>query len=50
MRAQVQRFLDESGANYFVGTFAFGNLTTEQVLNSLRLFAREVIPAVTPSF
>ena len=48
VRAQVQRFLDESGANYFVGTFAFGNLTTEQVLRSLRLFADEVMPAVTP--
>jgi alkanesulfonate monooxygenase SsuD/methylene tetrahydromethanopterin reductase-like flavin-dependent oxidoreductase (luciferase family) len=47
VRQQVQAFLDESGANYFVGTFAFGNLTTEQVLNSLRLFSREVMPAVS---
>jgi alkanesulfonate monooxygenase SsuD/methylene tetrahydromethanopterin reductase-like flavin-dependent oxidoreductase (luciferase family) len=47
VRKQVQGFLDESGANYFVGTFAFGNLTTDQILNSLRLFSREVMPAVT---
>jgi alkanesulfonate monooxygenase SsuD/methylene tetrahydromethanopterin reductase-like flavin-dependent oxidoreductase (luciferase family) len=46
VRRQVQRFLDESGANYFVGTFAFGNLTTDQLLNSLRLFCSEVMPAV----
>jgi alkanesulfonate monooxygenase SsuD/methylene tetrahydromethanopterin reductase-like flavin-dependent oxidoreductase (luciferase family) len=47
VRSQVQAFLDESGANYFVGTFAFGNLTTAQVLNSLRLFSREVMPTVS---
>jgi alkanesulfonate monooxygenase SsuD/methylene tetrahydromethanopterin reductase-like flavin-dependent oxidoreductase (luciferase family) len=47
VRARVQRFVDESGANYFVGTFAFGNLTTDQVLRSLRLFAAEVMPAVS---
>lgn len=47
VREQVQRFLDESGANYFVGTFAFGNLSTEHVLRSMRLFAQEVMPAVS---
>jgi len=47
VRRRVQDFLDASGANYFVGTFAFGNLTTEQVLRSLRLFAEEVMPAIS---
>ena len=47
VRKQVQGFLDESGANYFVGSFAFGNLSTEQILQSIKLFAAEVMPAVT---
>jgi hypothetical protein len=34
-----------TGANYFVGSFFFGTLTTEQTLRSLRLFAEEVMPA-----
>jgi alkanesulfonate monooxygenase SsuD/methylene tetrahydromethanopterin reductase-like flavin-dependent oxidoreductase (luciferase family) len=46
VRQQVQAFLDGTHINYFVGTFAFGSLTTEQVLRSLRLFAREVMPAL----
>jgi alkanesulfonate monooxygenase SsuD/methylene tetrahydromethanopterin reductase-like flavin-dependent oxidoreductase (luciferase family) len=50
VRAQVQHFLDESGANYFVGTFAFGGLTTEQVLSSMRLFIDEVMPTVKLRF
>jgi hypothetical protein len=35
-----------TGTNYFVGTFSFGSLSTEQTLNSLRLFAEEVMPWV----
>lgn len=46
VRAQVQAFLDDTQINYFVATFAFGSLTTEQVLRSLRLFAEEVMPAL----
>lgn len=49
VRQQVQRFVEVTGANYFVGTFAFGNLTTDEVLASLRLFAEEVMPAVRPA-
>jgi alkanesulfonate monooxygenase SsuD/methylene tetrahydromethanopterin reductase-like flavin-dependent oxidoreductase (luciferase family) len=49
VRAQVQQFFDATGANYFVGVFAYGNLTTDQVLNSMRLFAHEVIPNVRPA-
>ncbi len=47
VRQQVQHFVDASGANYFVGTFAFGGLTTEQVLHSIKLFGDEVMPNVT---
>ena len=46
VRQKVQAFLNGTGINYFVGTFAFGSLTTEQVLRSLRLFTREVMPAL----
>ena len=49
VRDQVQAFVDQSGANYFVGTFAFGSLTTDQVLRSLRLFGDEVMPTVKPA-
>lgn len=38
--------LTEAGANYFVGQFAFGDLTTEEVLNNVDLFVREVMPAL----
>ncbi|HEY7063150.1 MAG TPA: LLM class flavin-dependent oxidoreductase [Chloroflexota bacterium] len=46
VRALVQECLDATGVNYFVPSFTWGNLTTEQVLRSLDLFAREVMPAV----
>ena len=49
VREKVQAFIDVSGANYFVGTFAFGNLTTGQVLNSMKLFTGEVMPNVKPA-
>ncbi|HLF71140.1 MAG TPA: LLM class flavin-dependent oxidoreductase, partial [Dehalococcoidia bacterium] len=49
VRLMVQDFVDRTGANYFVGTFAFGNLTTEQILSSMRLFAEAVMPAITPA-
>src|SRR5690606_1196836 len=49
VRSQVQAFVQDTGINYFVGTFAFGSLATEDVLRSLGLFAREVMPALEPS-
>jgi alkanesulfonate monooxygenase SsuD/methylene tetrahydromethanopterin reductase-like flavin-dependent oxidoreductase (luciferase family) len=49
VRAKVQEFIDVTGANYFVGTFAFGSLSAKQMLNSMRLFAEEVITAVKPA-
>lgn len=44
VRQEVRRHLEITGANYFVGSFAFGSLSTEQALNSVRLFADEVMP------
>jgi len=49
VRRKVQDFVDQTGVNYFVGTFAYGNLTTDQVLSSIGLFAKEVMPAITPA-
>ena len=45
VRSQVKEHLDITGSNYFVGSFFFGTLTLEQTMNSLRLFAQEVMPA-----
>ena len=42
---EVGKHLEITGSNYFVASFAFGNLTTEQAMNSMRLFAKEVMPA-----
>jgi alkanesulfonate monooxygenase SsuD/methylene tetrahydromethanopterin reductase-like flavin-dependent oxidoreductase (luciferase family) len=44
----VAAFLREqhaaTGSNYCIGQFAFGNLTLEETLRSIDLFAREVMP------
>jgi alkanesulfonate monooxygenase SsuD/methylene tetrahydromethanopterin reductase-like flavin-dependent oxidoreductase (luciferase family) len=36
--------MTESGANYVVGQFAFGDLTLSEILRSLELFTRHVMP------
>ena len=36
--------LSITGSNYFVGSFFFGTLSAEQTLNSLQLFAEQVMP------
>jgi hypothetical protein len=38
--------LDETRCNYLVGQFAFGDLTLEESLRSIGLFAGEVMPAL----
>jgi len=45
VRAFVQSELEASGADYFVGQFAFGNLPPEEAQKSVALFAREVMPS-----
>jgi alkanesulfonate monooxygenase SsuD/methylene tetrahydromethanopterin reductase-like flavin-dependent oxidoreductase (luciferase family) len=49
VRAYVQRYAAESGMNYFVGAFQWGDLTHDEARRSLQLFAGEVMPAVRPS-
>jgi alkanesulfonate monooxygenase SsuD/methylene tetrahydromethanopterin reductase-like flavin-dependent oxidoreductase (luciferase family) len=44
--AFLRRELGETGANYCVGQFAFGDLTLDETLRSIDLFAREVMPAL----
>jgi alkanesulfonate monooxygenase SsuD/methylene tetrahydromethanopterin reductase-like flavin-dependent oxidoreductase (luciferase family) len=42
----IRRQMADSGADYFVGQFAFGDLTLKETLHSIELFAREVMPAL----
>jgi len=44
VREQIARLLEVSGCNYVIGAFAWGNLSHEQTLRSLRLFTAEVMP------
>lgn len=50
VRARIEEQVQVTGCNYFLGAFAFGTLSTEQILNSLRLFAEEVMPAFRPAY
>ncbi len=47
VRATLQQYLDQTGANYLAGCFSFGTLTDEQVLRSLELFTTQVRPRLT---
>lgn len=45
--AAAREYMDEylaSGANYFVCSFQWGDLTPEQAMRSIELFAKEVMP------
>jgi alkanesulfonate monooxygenase SsuD/methylene tetrahydromethanopterin reductase-like flavin-dependent oxidoreductase (luciferase family) len=44
IRERVRRMTEEAGANYFISQFSFGDLSQEEVLHSVSLFAREMIP------
>ncbi|MBT5774625.1 MAG: hypothetical protein HOH95_09670, partial [Dehalococcoidia bacterium] len=44
VREYVGRYVEESGANYFVGAFQWGNLTHSEASKSLRLFSEQVMP------
>ena len=41
--------LAETGCNYVVGQFAFGDLTRDECLRSIGLFANGVMPALRAS-
>ena len=45
VRQQIQAMVDESGINYVIGVFAFGDLPFQRVATSMHLFAQEVMPA-----
>ena len=40
------QFMEGCGGNYFGGVFAWGSLTDDQVMRSLDLFTRDVLPAL----
>src|SRR5262249_9184217 len=46
IRARLQEIMDLTGCHYFAGLFAWGSLATERIMNSLRLFTDEVMPAI----
>ena len=46
----VQEQMRATGANYFVGQFAFGDLTQEETLLSIALFSQEVMPRLANGF
>ena len=46
VRERLERYVKESGANYCIGAFSWGNFTPQQVQTSLGLFASEVMPAL----
>ena len=45
VREQIVRLVENSGCDYVICSFAWGSLPYEQALRSLRLFARDVMPA-----
>jgi hypothetical protein len=42
----IKSQMAEAGTNYFVAQFAFGDLTLSEVLRTVDLFAREVMPVL----
>ena len=44
VRGQVKAFAEESGMNYFVGAFQWGDLSDAEAAHSLELFATKVMP------
>jgi alkanesulfonate monooxygenase SsuD/methylene tetrahydromethanopterin reductase-like flavin-dependent oxidoreductase (luciferase family) len=47
VEAAIRRQLDDSGSNYLVGRFAFGNLSYEAISRCIELFAKRVMPAIS---
>jgi alkanesulfonate monooxygenase SsuD/methylene tetrahydromethanopterin reductase-like flavin-dependent oxidoreductase (luciferase family) len=46
VRQYVARYAAESGCNYFVGAFQWGDLSSAEASRSLELFAKEVMPGM----
>lgn len=50
VREFLQTSIDEGGLNYLLCRFAFGDITTDEALQSVELFARDVRPQLRPTF
>lgn len=48
VRERVLEQIDQTGINYMIGAFAFGAMSTPQLLNSMGLFSEAVLPAIAP--
>jgi len=46
VRAFLAEQIEQTGANYIVGQFCFGDLSFEEMLHSVELFAGKVMPAL----
>jgi hypothetical protein len=46
VRAFLAKQVEDSGANYVVGQFCFGDLALDEMLRSVELFAEHVMPAL----
>lgn len=46
VRAFLAAQVEDSGANYIVGQFCFGDLKLDEMLHSVELFAARVAPAL----
>ena len=44
VRERIQQELEQTGANYYVPRFAFGNMTHDESVRSFELFTSEVMP------
>ena len=44
IRAHVDKTIETTGLDYFVGSFAWGDLSHAESMRSLELFAKEVMP------
>jgi alkanesulfonate monooxygenase SsuD/methylene tetrahydromethanopterin reductase-like flavin-dependent oxidoreductase (luciferase family) len=50
VRAALAAQIEESGANYVVGQFCLGDLTLDEMLRSVELYAIQVMPALQARF
>ena len=50
VRAFLAAQIEDSGANYIVGQFCFGDLKLDEMLHSVELFAAQVAPALQFAF
>ena len=48
VRDRVRVMTEEAGTSYFIGQFSFGDLGHDEVMHSVGLFAREVLPMAAP--